>query len=98
MAIKLRRMKKVLLVALCVVPVLLSGQAPQYDLSLTKGRIVDGTASRWYKADLAITRDTIVRIAPSINAQAKRVVDVSGLIVAPGFIDIHTHARPGIFE
>ena len=74
------------------------GQAPAYDLILKGGRIVDGTASPWYAADLAITGDTIVRIAPAINDAAKRVVNVKGLIVAPGFIDIHTHARRGIFE
>ena len=55
-------------------------------------------ASPWYAADLAITGDTIVRIAPAITEPAKRVVNVKGLIVAPGFIDIHTHARRGIFE
>ena len=74
------------------------GQAPTYDLILRGGRIVDGTASPWYVADLAIKGDTIVRIAPSITEPASRVVDVKGLVVAPGFIDIHTHARRGIFE
>ena len=87
-----------LLLALLLVPVLVQTQAPTYDLILRGGRIVDGTASPWYAADLAITGDTIVRIAPAINDAARRVVDVKGLVVAPGFIDIHTHARRGIFE
>ena len=87
-----------LLLALLLVPVLIKGQAPIYDLILRGGRIVDGTASPWYVADLAITGDTIARIAPAISDPAKRVVNVKGLIVAPGFIDIHTHARRGIFE
>lgn len=73
-------------------------QAPAYDLILRGGRIVDGTSSPWYVADLAITGDTIARIAPAISDPAKRVVNVKGLVVAPGFIDIHTHARRGIFE
>jgi dihydroorotase/N-acyl-D-amino-acid deacylase len=89
---------KRLLLALLVVPALVTGQAPTYDLILKGGRIVDGTASPWYAADIAITGDTIARIAPAITGQATRVVDVKGLIVAPGFIDIHTHARRGIFE
>ena len=83
---------------LLLVPVLSAAQAPAYDLILRGGRIVDGTASPWYKADLAIKGDTIVRIAPSISGPAGRVIDVKGLVVAPGFIDIHTHARRGIFE
>ena len=83
---------------LLLVPVLTSGQAPAYDLVLRGGRIIDGTASPWYQADLAITGDTIARIAASITEPARRVVDVTGLVVAPGFIDIHTHARRGIFE
>jgi N-acyl-D-amino-acid deacylase len=86
------------LLALLLAPAVLASQAPTYDLVLRGGRIVDGTASPWYRADVAITGDTIVRIAPNITATATRVVDVNGLIVAPGFIDIHTHARRGIFE
>ena len=73
-------------------------QTPGYDLVLKGGRIVDGTASPWYIGDVGITGDTIVRIAPAITEPARRVVDVKGMIVAPGFIDIHTHARRGIFE
>src|SRR5918994_150785 len=87
-----------LIAVLLLMPMLATAQAPTYDLILKGGRIVDGTASPWYVADLAITGDTIVRIAPAINEPAKRVVNVKGLVVAPGFIDIHTHARRGIFE
>ena len=75
-----------------------AAQQPAYDLVLRNGRIVDGTGSPWYRADIAIKGDTIARIAPSITDPAGRLVDVSGLVVAPGFIDIHTHARRGIFE
>jgi dihydroorotase/N-acyl-D-amino-acid deacylase len=75
-----------------------SAQPPTYDLVLRNGRIVDGTASPWYRADLAIKGDTIARIAPAITEPALRVIDVDGLVVAPGFIDLHTHARRGIFQ
>ena len=76
----------------------LVAQPASYDLILSNGRIVDGTGSPWYRADLAIKGDTIVRIAPSIRETAARTIDVSTLVVTPGFIDIHTHARRGIFE
>mgnify|MGYP002629820767 CR=1 FL=1 len=75
-----------------------SAQQAPYDLILRGGRIVDGTGSPWYVADIAVRGDTIARIAPSITDPAARVVDVKGLVVAPGFIDIHTHAIRGIFE
>ena len=69
-----------------------------YDLVLRNGRVVDGTGSPWYRADIAIRGEEIVRIAAVIDAPAARVIDVQGQVVAPGFIDIHTHARRGIFE
>src|SRR2546426_987328 len=76
----------------------LRAQTPAYDLIIRNGRIVDGTGSPWYRADLAIRGDTIARIAARIDAPATRVVDVAGNVVAPGFIDPHTHARRGIFD
>jgi N-acyl-D-amino-acid deacylase len=89
---------RTVLLTLLLTPALLVGQAPTYDLILRGGRVVDGTASPWYRADVAIKGDTIARIAPSLGDSGARIIDVSGLIVAPGFIDIHTHARRGIFE
>jgi len=69
-----------------------------YDLVLRNARIVDGTGSPWYYADLAIRGDTIARIAPAINEPAGRVIDIGGRVVAPGFIDLHTHAGRDIFQ
>ncbi len=77
---------------------MLTAQSQPYDLLLRNGRIVDGTGSPWYRGDVAIRGDTIVRIAPSISEPATRVIDLGGQVIAPGFIDIHTHARRGIFD
>jgi N-acyl-D-amino-acid deacylase len=73
-------------------------QPASYDLILRNGRILDGTGSPWYRADIAIKDDTIVSIAASIDASAARTIDVHGQVISPGFIDIHTHARRGIFD
>src|SRR3989454_11992596 len=75
-----------------------AADAQAHDLVLRNARIVDGTGSPWYRADLAVRGDTIARIAPAITDPAARVIDLGGLAVAPGFIDLHTHARRGIFE
>ena len=85
---------------LCISVLIAPGyaHAQQYDLVIRNARVVDGTGSPWYRADLAIRGDQIVRIAPFITEPAARVIDAQGQIVAPGFIDIHTHARRGIFE
>jgi dihydroorotase/N-acyl-D-amino-acid deacylase len=69
-----------------------------YDLLIRNLRIVDGSASPWYRGEIAVRGDTIALIAPRISANAARVIDAGGLVAAPGFIDIHTHARRGIFE
>ncbi|HEV7803503.1 MAG TPA: D-aminoacylase [Burkholderiales bacterium] len=74
-----------------------SAEAP-YDLVLRNARVVDGTGSPWYRADIAVRGDTIAQIAPSITSPAKRVIDVKATVVSPGFIDLHTHAIRGIFQ
>ena len=75
-----------------------AAQAPRYDLLLRNARVIDGTGSPWYRGDVAINGDTITRIAPAITEPAARTIDVAGAVVAPGFIDIHTHASRGIFQ
>ena len=73
-------------------------QQPPYDVLIRNGRIVDGTGSPWYLGDVAVKGDTIVRVAARIDGAAARTIDVRGQVIAPGFIDIHSHARDGIFE
>lgn len=73
-------------------------QQPQFDLLLKNGLIVDGTGAPWYRGDVALQGDTIAAIGASIDAAATRVIDVKGAVIAPGFIDVHTHSRRGIFE
>ena len=75
-----------------------SAQAPPYDLLIRGGRIVDGTGGPWYRGNVAVRGDTIVAVGPMVDGPAGRVIDASGLVVSPGFIDIHTHARRGIFQ
>jgi N-acyl-D-amino-acid deacylase len=69
-----------------------------FDVLIRGGRIVDGSGNTWFRGDVAINGDTIVAIAPKIEGEARRVIDATGKVVAPGFIDLHTHARGGIFD
>lgn len=62
--------------------------APQYDLIIRNGRIVDGSGRPGYSADVAIKGDRIVRIGRLAQARAKRVIDARGQVVTPGFIDM----------
>jgi N-acyl-D-amino-acid deacylase len=62
--------------------------APQYDLLIKNGRIIDGSGRPGYMADLAIKGDRIVRIGSLKNVPAARVIDAAGMVVAPGFIDM----------
>ena len=73
-------------------------QAASFDIVILGGRIVDGTGAPWYRADVGIRGDRIAAIGPLEGAQAALRLDARGLTVAPGFLDIHTHARRGIFD
>ena len=73
-------------------PALVRARQPVYDLLIRGGRIVDGTGNPWFAGDVGIRADRIVAVGRLAGATATREVDARGLVVAPGFIDLHTHS------
>ncbi len=69
---------------------------PDYDLLLVGGTVVDGTGAPRRRADIAVTGDRIVAIGQLAGRTAQRTVDVTGLVVAPGFIDMLGHSEATI--
>src|SRR5436309_4004145 len=55
------------------------------------GKIVDGSGNPWFYGDVAIKGDRIVGVG-RVRGDAKQVIDATGLVVAPGFIDMHSHS------
>ncbi|MEQ9400330.1 MAG: D-aminoacylase [Longimicrobiales bacterium] len=70
--------------------------AAAWDLLIRNGTVLDGTGRPGVRADVAVRADRIVRIseAPLDPSQAARAVDATGLVVAPGFVDLHAHLDP----
>ncbi|MBL8207367.1 MAG: amidohydrolase family protein, partial [Blastocatellia bacterium] len=75
-----------------------ASQPPTYDLLIRNGRIVDGTGNPSFVGDVALRDGRIAALGKLTNAAAKRTIDAQGLIVAPGFIDIHNHSDDTILE
>src|SRR5215469_10948159 len=63
-------------------------ESSAYDILIRNGRIIDGTGNPWYMGDIAIRADRIVAIGKLTNAKAKHVIDATGMVVSPGFIDM----------
>ncbi len=70
-------------------------QAQSFDLVIKNGKIIDGSGNSWYYGDVGVRQGKIVFIGRKEIYEAKKIVDVKGLIVAPGFIDVHTHIEGG---
>src|SRR5258708_18969351 len=69
-------------------PTSLANAADRYDLLLKNGRVVDGAGTPWYIADVAIRDGKIAAIGRLNPSDAARTIDATGLVVAPGFIDM----------
>jgi N-acyl-D-aspartate/D-glutamate deacylase len=70
-----------------------ANQAPAYDILIRGGTVIDGSGLPGYPGDVAIADGRIVAVGDVGRATAKQVIDAKGLVVAPGFINLHSHAE-----
>lgn len=68
-----------------------SATAQTFDTVIKNGKIVDGTGNGWYWGDVGIQNGKIAKVGKIDPTEAKNVIDAKGMIVAPGFIDVHAH-------
>lgn len=64
-----------------------------YDVVVTNGRIIDGAGNPWFRADIGIRNGRIIKVGKINPAEATTTIDAKNHIVAPGFIDVHTHVE-----
>lgn len=76
-------------VFLLLIPSAVSGQ--NCDILITNGKIIDGTGNSWYYGMVAVRDGKIVAVGRDLKFTAGRTIDANRMIVAPGFIDVHTH-------
>ncbi len=68
----------------------------KFDILVKNGKIIDGTGNPWFCGDIGITGDSIVAVGDLSRKSATKIIDAQGLVVSPGFIDIHTHCDEGL--
>ena len=71
---------------------------PEPAVLITNARIIDGAGNPWYRGSLLIRGDRIEAVGTKIQAEAGRVIDAGGLVVCPGFMDVHNHCEAGLLK
>ncbi len=84
--------------ALAGAPALVLASRRRADLVIRGGTVFDGTGAAGVEADVAITAGRVVEVAPRLARAGAREVDARGLAVAPGFVDLHSHADGTLFD
>jgi N-acyl-D-amino-acid deacylase len=84
-----------LLIGLMILPTIPANAltADEYDLVITNARIVDGTGNPWFRGSIAIKNGRIAKVGYFDASSARQTIDAKNQIVAPGFIDVHTHVE-----
>ena len=67
-------------------------EPPHYDMTFVGGHVIDGSGNPWFQADVAVRDGRIVKVGDLGTHTATRTIDARGLTVAPGFVDLHSHA------
>src|SRR5205814_3569613 len=70
--------------------------AADYDLLIRNARVIDGTGNPWYRADVAVKDGRIAAAGNLGQRSATRTIDANERVLAPGFIDVHTHIEGGV--
>jgi len=73
-----------------------AGQPPRFDVLIRNARVIDGSGNPWMRGDVGISGDRIAAVGRLDAATASRVIDARDRVVAPGFIDVHSHALDGL--
>src|SRR5690349_7041707 len=79
---------------LCLTP--LVAAAADFDIVIRNARVIDGAGNAWFRADVAVKDGRIAAVGRLGSAMAGRVIDARERVLAPGFIDVHTHIEGGV--
>jgi N-acyl-D-amino-acid deacylase len=94
----MRPLSAVLLPLIFATAIAVTSQPARFDVLIVNGRVLDGSGSAPTRADVGIRGDRIATVGELAGARATRTIDARGRIVAPGFIDVHSHAAESLTQ